>query len=197
MADRRRADALSLPPAVSTTLPPPADTLATLDATLDGRCACGCGRPLDPDGTSAWFAAERCQLLWAARHADTPRTTRASRRDRQVAQTFFREGVALTADPAAVRDALGKAVEAVGRAVTAVCDHLGQCAQAFACLAEQARDASGFAIPVKAGRTYQVHVGQPPADPMARALWLRQHRNTGPQLVQRPPRKIVPRRGGR
>lgn len=34
-----------------------------------------------------------------------------------------------------------------------------------------------------------------PTDPMARALWLRQHRNTGPAPRQRAPRRIDPRRG--
>jgi hypothetical protein len=33
-----------------------------------------------------------------------------------------------------------------------------------------------------------------PTDPMARALWLRQHRNTGPAQSQRAPRQINPRR---
>lgn len=33
-----------------------------------------------------------------------------------------------------------------------------------------------------------------PADPRARALWLRQHRNTGPNRQHRPPRAINPRR---
>jgi hypothetical protein len=35
---------------------------------------------------------------------------------------------------------------------------------------------------------------QPPADPAARALWLRQHRNTGPTQRPRAPRRIDPRR---
>lgn len=40
------------------------DILATIDAATDGLCACGCRRPLDPAGPSAWWATEACQGAW-------------------------------------------------------------------------------------------------------------------------------------
>lgn len=46
--------------------------LAAIDATVDGRCACGCGKELGPDAASAWFASEYCQLRWAGRRATDP-----------------------------------------------------------------------------------------------------------------------------
>ncbi len=48
------------------------DVLATIDDAVEGRCACGCGQPLDPDGPSGWFATEGCQWLWQRGHADEP-----------------------------------------------------------------------------------------------------------------------------
>lgn len=35
-------------------------TLERIDATLNQSCACGCGRPLDPDGPSAWWFDDDC-----------------------------------------------------------------------------------------------------------------------------------------
>lgn len=49
------------------TMSDPSVTLATIDAALDGCCACGCGRPLDPTGPAGWFAGETCQRRWARR----------------------------------------------------------------------------------------------------------------------------------
>lgn len=43
--------------------------LDAIDATVDGRCACGCGAQLDPAGASAWFASERCQRRFHAKGA--------------------------------------------------------------------------------------------------------------------------------
>lgn len=37
------------------------DMLDAIDAAVDGLCACGCQRPLDPDGPSAWYYNEGCQ----------------------------------------------------------------------------------------------------------------------------------------
>lgn len=48
-----------------------ADILARIDAALDRCCACGCGRVLDPDGPSAWFAGEKCQQQWTAAQVGT------------------------------------------------------------------------------------------------------------------------------
>lgn len=35
--------------------------LDAIDAAVDGLCACGCQRTLDPDGPSAWYYNEGCQ----------------------------------------------------------------------------------------------------------------------------------------
>jgi hypothetical protein len=44
------------------------DILAAIDATLDGRCACGCGIPLDPHGPSGWYLNEDHQVAAAQGH---------------------------------------------------------------------------------------------------------------------------------
>ena len=46
--------------------------LTRIDATVEGRCACGCGTRLDPDGPSAWFAGERCQRRYQQAQATNP-----------------------------------------------------------------------------------------------------------------------------
>lgn len=46
-----------------------ADILADIDATADGRCACGCGVLLAVDGPSGWFASPECQQRFQARDA--------------------------------------------------------------------------------------------------------------------------------
>jgi len=48
------------------------DILDTIDAAVGGKCACGCGQPLDPDGASMWFATQDCQWAYQQRHADNP-----------------------------------------------------------------------------------------------------------------------------
>jgi hypothetical protein len=40
------------------------DILVTIDAAIAELCACGCRRPLDPNGPSAWWATEGCQARW-------------------------------------------------------------------------------------------------------------------------------------
>jgi hypothetical protein len=40
------------------------DILDRIDTAIEGRCACGCGTQLDPNGPSAWFATESCQRRW-------------------------------------------------------------------------------------------------------------------------------------
>lgn len=40
------------------------DAIEAIDAAIGGLCACGCQRPLDPNGSSAWWATEDCQLAW-------------------------------------------------------------------------------------------------------------------------------------
>lgn len=66
------------------------------------------------------------------------------------------------------------AIRAIGTAV-------GQAVAPMVAAAEAAREAG--LVPE-----------EPPPDPMARALWLRQHRNTGPAVRQRAPRRIDPGR---
>lgn len=43
------------------------DILADIDAAVDGLCADGCGRRLNPDGPSAYWATEACQERWQSR----------------------------------------------------------------------------------------------------------------------------------
>lgn len=50
-----------------------ASLLSTIDEAVDSRCACGCGRELDPNGPSAWYATPGCQWQYAQRHATNPR----------------------------------------------------------------------------------------------------------------------------
>jgi hypothetical protein len=55
-----------------------ATVLADIEATVDGRCACGCGVQLGPNSNSMWFADNECQELWHARRTSnqfvSPRT---------------------------------------------------------------------------------------------------------------------------
>lgn len=46
--------------------------LGAIDATMDGKCACGCGRPLTAAGPSGWFASSSCQTRYQARDATNP-----------------------------------------------------------------------------------------------------------------------------
>jgi hypothetical protein len=45
------------------------DILAAIDAAVDQLCACGCGRRLDPDGPSGYFASQACQRGWHSAQA--------------------------------------------------------------------------------------------------------------------------------
>lgn len=38
-----------------------------LPAATDSLCGCGCGRPLNPNGPSTYFASEACQRVWNER----------------------------------------------------------------------------------------------------------------------------------
>ncbi len=40
------------------------DFLARLDAAVDQRCACGCGRPITDSSPSAYYASEDCATDW-------------------------------------------------------------------------------------------------------------------------------------
>jgi len=46
--------------------------LGAIDATVDGRCACGCGMLLRASSPSGWFATDECQRLYHARTATRP-----------------------------------------------------------------------------------------------------------------------------
>ncbi|RKR92806.1 hypothetical protein BDK92_7288 [Micromonospora pisi] len=49
------------------------DTLDQIDAAINNLCACGCGRPLSPDGESAYFRSANCQARWHNAQAHNPR----------------------------------------------------------------------------------------------------------------------------
>lgn len=69
---------------------------------------------------------------------------------------------------------IAPAMDAMTRAFAEAARQMARNAQSISALAEQLDD-------------------QPPADPMARALYLRQNRNTGPEPRKRAPRKLSPR----
>jgi hypothetical protein len=48
------------------------DILEAIDAAVGGKCACGCGQPLDPNGASMWFAGPSCQQRYLERQATDP-----------------------------------------------------------------------------------------------------------------------------
>lgn len=48
------------------------DTLAGVDATIEGLCACGCGATITDQSPSAWFATADCQSVWHGRGATQP-----------------------------------------------------------------------------------------------------------------------------
>lgn len=54
------------------TPPPGEDVLVAIDAATGGLCACGCQRPLDPNGASAYFFNADCQRLWNEARAVRP-----------------------------------------------------------------------------------------------------------------------------
>lgn len=48
------------------------DILNAIDAAVESRCACSCGRALDPNGASMWFATPECQWRYQQQHANNP-----------------------------------------------------------------------------------------------------------------------------
>lgn len=44
------------------------DVLATVDATLEQRCACLCGQPISDRSPSGFFASESCSQQWHLEH---------------------------------------------------------------------------------------------------------------------------------
>lgn len=75
-------------------------------------------------------------------------------------------------DPADLLDALG----ALGDLSTAISTAISEATAALDNLSGALADAG-------------LHGDRPPADPKARALWLRQHRNTGPRRGRRRSRR--------
>jgi hypothetical protein len=88
------------------------DILERIDSAVDGRCACGCGRPLDPAGPSGWWATEECQYRWQSR------------------RTVVRlPGFDLDVDPATLQAAWTRAATLIGEAVAALRPALEQMAE--------------------------------------------------------------------
>lgn len=48
------------------------DILARIDAAVEQLCACGCSRPVPPDGASAYFASQGCQHRWHSAQTTDP-----------------------------------------------------------------------------------------------------------------------------
>lgn len=157
------------------------DILDRIDATIEQRCACGCGAALRPDGPSAYFARESCQDRWRLDQRDLARAERRRLREQ-------RAGTTVSSPPTEVdREALlaafrhvAQQLSELGRQVTAVMATLGAAVN---------RSVSAFAA-VQAAQAIQV----PPKDPRERALWHVRNRNTGPRQRQRAPRRIDPGR---
>ncbi len=170
----------------------PPDILERIDAATDGLCACGCQAKLDPQGPSAYWATERCQMAWQAGedpHLQAARARTAARIARQrVARAAIRVGATTTLNREAVANAVADAEAAfrnfgedLARLAQAWADHMKP---ALAQMAEVARQL----------RATGIITDEPPTDPMQRALWLRKNRNTGPSPKPRVPRRIDPRR---
>ncbi len=147
------------------------DILDRIDAATAELCACGCSRPLDPDGPSGWWATELCQQIWQ----------RGDRMNPGMRVVRLPDGGGLAVDPEAVRAAMAQVAAGVARLFEDLGNAIRPLLVKLADTAEQMRAAGMI------GETL-------PADPMERALYLRKHRNTGPKQQQRAPRRIDARR---
>jgi hypothetical protein len=173
------------------------DILDRIDAATADLCACGCNQPLDPHGASGWFAEQACQQRWNEQHATNPHdvyrrndpayATRTAARwvppetaeqeqARLVAQQEARERIAADLRQAFDNAAVGVArfFEDLGKALRPLIVDLADSAERL--------------------RAAGVIDEAPPDDPMAKALYLRRNRNTGPKPQQRAPRRIDVRR---
>lgn len=52
--------------------PAAGDVIAAIDAAVEEKCSCGCGRQIRDDGPSAYFATQRCQAIWMDRQVTDP-----------------------------------------------------------------------------------------------------------------------------
>lgn len=68
-AVRRRMAEQELAARVAAAPAPAGDILDRIDAAVDELCACGCGKPVPPDGASAYFASPECQRRWHSAQA--------------------------------------------------------------------------------------------------------------------------------
>jgi hypothetical protein len=127
------------------------DFLAGLDAAVESRCACLCGRPITSTSSSVYFASEGCAADWHYRQCR------------------------------GLRDQFAAAFEFLRRLGQALADAVRQFTRQFTDLLYDLHRQIRRLLPA-----------QPPTDQRERALWLRQHRNTGPARGARVPRTIGP-----
>lgn len=153
-------------------------TLASIDATVDGLCACGCGRKLSDSSRSGWWATEKCQKLWQLaqvrpNEAEQRQLARQRAERRRLRQSFASAGYYMSEEDAQrvaeqIQRGMAEMSEAMrrfGEQLAVVFDEIGR---QLAPLMEEMERA-------------EVLEQEPPTDPRERALWLRRNRNTGPQ----------------
>jgi len=184
------------------------DILDKIDAAASGLCACGCKRPVNPHGASAWFAEQACQQRWHERQAADPHDVY---RRSDAATTFgtsarwvppevreLREAKAAVARRDRAGQRVARRLIRTGQTTTfdevAVRAAIQQGVAAWTAFGEQlvelmaplAAQLRAFAEQVQANWP----ADEPPSDPMERALYLRRNRNTGPKQQSRAPRRL-------
>lgn len=181
------------------------DVLDLIENAVDGLCACGCGTQLSPDGPSAYYASPECQRRYLARQASDPEEVRR-RPDaapvyvgRDSARVPLRE-VARRPQSSRMRGASPTLViidepfaadhEALAAFAAAAAEQATAQLAAFFGALRPVFEELGRAMQALAEHLQPLMPEQPPEDPMARALWLRRNRNTGPKSRQRAPRRI-------
>jgi hypothetical protein len=160
---------------------------------IDAATGCQqCGGPLGAS-PSDLFCDQDCQAAWSAEQVGAPTTADVAlppRTGNLRADYMIALLVRLTArspEAEAAADARLSEVRAdLEAAFTAIAEALRPAVEA---VGEAFRAIGGALVPL----AEQIEQ-QAPTDPHGRALWLRQHRNTGPARRQRPPRAITPRR---
>jgi hypothetical protein len=169
------------------------DILAQIDAVTDERCACGCEQPLDPQGASGWFAGQACQQRWQERQATDPHDVYRRNDPAYVIRTAARWVPPETVEQQEAR--LAARQEARDRMVAEIRLALDEAAAGVTRFFEALGNAlrPGLAELASAAKRLQaagVIDEVVPDDPMARALYLRRNRNTGPKQPLRAPRRI-------